>query len=149
MLMGPELPNMSVTFFFESSSLLLRHRPDDDDDDDDTRAQCAASSNASYPLPMIAIVAPCDDAMLDSARTDVGSNAGIVVVDLLSFDDDDDDDGGGGGGGGGRERVEGGEGGGGGSSWEPEENVAVSLVREWDERKRERAEKLASGEIGE
>lgn len=30
-------------------------------------------------------------------------------------------------------------------SWEPEENVAVALVREWDERKRERAAELASG----
>ena len=30
-------------------------------------------------------------------------------------------------------------------SWEPEENVAVALVREWDERKRERAAELKSG----
>ena len=33
-------------------------------------------------------------------------------------------------------------------SWEPEENVAVALVREWDERKRERAAELASGKGG-
>lgn len=43
------------------------------------RAQCAANSNASNPLPIIAMVAPCDTTILDNARTVSGSSTGSIV----------------------------------------------------------------------
>ena len=52
----------------------------DEDEDAAIRAQCAANSNASNPLPIIAIVAPCDTAILDKERTVCGSSMGNDVV---------------------------------------------------------------------
>ena len=45
--------------------------------DEETRAQYAANSNASIPLPMIATVADCDAANIESERTVGGSNTGM------------------------------------------------------------------------
>ena len=54
---------------------------------EDVRAQKAANSKASNPLPMIAIVAPCDAAMIESDRTVVGSNTGMgLMLDLFDGD---------------------------------------------------------------
>ena len=86
--MGEELPKRSFTLLepslltWPSFCTLVCIRLDIEEEEEDAvaiRAQCAANSNASNPLPIIAMVAPCDTAILDNDRTVSGSSMGSIV----------------------------------------------------------------------
>ncbi len=59
---------------------------------DDRRAQYAANSKASHPLPNIAILASWDDAIPVNARMECGSMTGTLLALFALIDDDNEKD---------------------------------------------------------